>query len=109
MCAAQSERIPRYRPFSSLTILSMLKRPRGWRVRVLALGDDTVGARAGQMFRLCTGRFPNSQELADLISGFEQDMNTFRKDPAAAAAFVGAGSFRHLRQTLTSASGRPGR
>jgi len=42
------------------------------------------------MFRLCTGRFPNSEELADLISGIEQDMNTFRKDPAAAAAFVGA-------------------
>lgn len=57
--------------------------------RVLASGGDTVGARAGYLFRLCTGRFPDSEELADLISGLEQDLTTFRADPASAAALVG--------------------
>ena len=47
--------------------------------------------RAERMLRLCLGREVHEIEVAELVAGYEQDLETFRTDPDSAQQLISIG------------------
>ncbi len=65
---------------------------RGLAQRTLREAGPTPEARAQQMFRRCTCRWPTEEELADLMSGYEADLAEFSRSPESAQQLLQTGS-----------------
>lgn len=86
--------VRRERTSTPLQVLLLLNDPqyvevaRGLASRALSEAGNDDTSRAAYLFRICTGRFPDNIELEDLLSGFHDDLETYRDHPEEAEKFL---------------------
>ena len=81
-------------PLQALALLNettFVESAHGLATRMLADGGGTPAERITHGFRLAIGRTPSPEELATLVTGFEDDLARFTAEPAAADKYVAVG------------------
>ena len=84
-------------PLQALTLLNdvtFLEAARNLAQRAMIEGGATNEDRLTLLFRLATGRRPQTAEMTVLRAGFEQHRGVYRKDRSAATKLVSAGESR---------------
>ncbi len=82
-------------PLQALTLLNdpvFMEAAQALGKRVLKEGPDDAAGRVDYAFRLCLGRAPSNSEAARLLALHADMLQSFRKAPAAAKKFAGAGA-----------------
>jgi hypothetical protein len=70
--------------------------------RTMKEGGESVTSRAAYMFRICTCRYPDQDELTDLVQSFDEDLKTYRHDADAAKQLVTVGELSSDGQSNAS-------
>jgi hypothetical protein len=65
---------------------------RGLATRTLREGGGTAESRAAYIFRLCTCRTPNEDEMKDLVDGYREDLAVYQENAEAAEKLIAVGT-----------------